>query len=56
MAEYIHHYNVERPHQALDYHTPWEIYMNRLDAAEGKGNTGIQTWGSREPLSAPPTN
>ena len=56
VAEYIHHYNTERPHQALDYHTPWEIYMNRLDAAESKDNTGIQTWGSQEPLSAPPTN
>ena len=56
VAEYIHHYNTERPHQALDYHAPWEIYMNRLDAAESKGNTGIQTWGSQEPLSAPPTN
>ena len=56
VAEYIHHYNTERPHQTLDYHAPWEIYMNRLDAAESKGKTGIQTWGSQEPLSAPPTN
>ncbi len=26
IAEYIRFYNFERPHQALDYSTPWEIY------------------------------
>jgi len=56
VEDYIHHYNTDRPHQALGYHTPWEVYVNRLDAAELKCNSGIQTWGSQEPSSAPPTN
>lgn len=29
-AEYIWHYNHERPHQGLNYHTPWEVYTGRV--------------------------
>jgi len=25
-AEYIRHYNFNRPHQSLNYRTPWEVY------------------------------
>ncbi|RLI91498.1 MAG: hypothetical protein DRO89_03845 [Candidatus Altiarchaeales archaeon] len=26
--DYIHHYNYERPHQALNYLTPADVYFN----------------------------
>ena len=25
-AEYIKHYNFDRPHQSLNYRTPWDVY------------------------------
>jgi putative transposase len=28
IAEWIRFYNFDRPHQALEYSTPWEIYQN----------------------------
>ncbi len=29
IAAWIEFYNFERPHQALDYRTPWEVYCNQ---------------------------
>lgn len=31
LANYIHFYNFERPHQALDYQTPAQLYGNVID-------------------------
>lgn len=33
IAKWIEYYNYERPHQALDYRTPWEAYMNQPQPA-----------------------
>ena len=31
IAAWIHFYNFERPHQALSYKTPWEVYRNKVE-------------------------
>ena len=28
ITEYMRFYNYERPHQALDYRRPWEVYQS----------------------------
>jgi len=39
LEEYFPFYNRERPHQALDYRTPWEVYHGL-----GKAELGKQKW------------
>jgi putative transposase len=29
LADYFQHYNTRRPHQALDYKTPYEVHYGR---------------------------
>ncbi len=39
LSEYIHFYNNERPHQALDYQTPAAVYhLHRLATPQEGGN------------------
>ena len=30
IAAWIHFYNFERPHQSLNYRTPWEVYQKSI--------------------------
>jgi putative transposase len=44
IAEWIRFYNFERPHQALDYNTPWEVYQQvPRFAPEGGASTTVTT-------------
>ncbi len=47
LANYIHFYNFERPHQALDYQTPAHVYGSMIDcnlpgtARQGRCNKSL---------------
>ena len=44
IAEWIRFYNFDRPHQALDYNTPWEVYQQiQTLAPEGGASTTAAT-------------
>lgn len=38
IADWIHFYNFERPHQGLGYKTPWEVFCNRASSSTDAGN------------------
>jgi putative transposase len=39
LTEYFRFYNRERPHQALDYRTPWQVYQEGRQVQKGHGRT-----------------
>ena len=38
IAEWIRFYNFERPHQALGYRTPWDVFSNKSETPNDAGN------------------
>jgi putative transposase len=53
---YINFYNLDRPHQALDYHTPWETHLSGLAIPAATAHSD-DTQGRAQPaIPAPPTS
>jgi len=56
VAAYIHFYNTDRPHQALDYQVPWEVHATGLAKAPPRGQV-LHTGGRAQSADpAPPTS
>ena len=39
LGKYLKFFNRERPHQSLDYHTPWDVYRGAAEVAGPKART-----------------
>lgn len=55
VAEYIHYYNSERPHQARDYDMPWEVHQDALEQAQTSEPRGGKRGRALSAYAAPPT-
>ena len=56
VAEYLHHYNTDRPHQALGYAVPWEVHVSGLDTPAPPPQISSTGGGGQPAVSAPPTS
>ena len=53
---YMHFYNTDRPHQALDNHTPWETHLSGLAIPAATAHSDTTQGRAQPALPAPPTS
>ena len=48
LTAYFHLYNYERPHQSLDYLTPAEVYLTKMNVLRNETNVNQRTANERQ--------